>query len=113
MSKNKKNLNRLVELKLGNLMKQNVKNLCSYKFDEKEINALSYGMNFSLPIKTVDRVATYLGFEKYLNQLSKLQPISKQEEVRFKANLVSAAHNFCNVTPDQNFLINTKEIKDS
>ena len=34
-------------------------------------------------------------------------------EVRFKANLVSAAHNFCNVTRDQNSLIDTKEIKDS
>ena len=58
------------------------------------MNALSYGMNFSLPIKKVDRVATYLGFEKYLSQLSKLKPISKQEEVIYKANLVSVAHNF-------------------
>ena len=86
LSKNKKNLNRLIEMKFGNLIKQNVQNLSSYQLDEKELNCLSYGMNFSLPIKKVDRVATYLGFEKYLNQLSKLKPISKEEEVRFKAN---------------------------
>ena len=43
-------------------------------------------MNFSLPIKKVDQVATYLGFEKYLNQLLKLQPSSKQDEIDLKAN---------------------------
>ena len=70
-------------------------------------------MNFSLSIKKVDRVATYSGFEKYLNQLSKLKHVSKQKEVAFKANLGSVAHYFCEVTPDKDSIINTKEIKDS
>ena len=74
MAKNKTNLSRLVELKYSNLTKQNVKNLSSYKFDEKEMNAFSYGMNCLLSTKKVDRVATYLGFKKYLNQLSKFKP---------------------------------------
>ena len=63
-AKNKKNLNRLVELKFGNFTKQSIKNLSSHKFDEKDLTALSYGMNFSHTIKKVDQVATYLGFEK-------------------------------------------------
>ena len=113
LAKNKKNLNRLIELKFGNLTKQSVKNLSSYKFDEKELTALSYGMNFSLPIKKVDEVATYLGFEKYINQLLKLQPSSKQDEITLKANLVSAAHNFCKLKPEQSSVINTKEIRTS
>ena len=72
-AKNKKNLNRLVKLRFGNFTKQSIKSLSSHKFDEKDLTTLSYGMNFSLPIKKVDQVATYLGFEKYLNQLLKLQ----------------------------------------
>ena len=110
LAKNKKNLNRLVELKFGNFTKQSVKNLSSQKFDEKDLTALSYGMNFSLPAKKVDQVATYLGFEKYLNQLLKLQPSSKQDEVALKANLVSVAHNFCKLKPEHSSVINSKEI---
>ena len=59
-------------------------------------------MNFSLPIKKVDQIATYLGFEKYLNQLLKLQPSSKPDEIALKANLVSAAHNFCKLKHERN-----------
>ena len=100
-------------MKYGNLTKQNVLNLSSHKFEEKENIALSFGMNFSLPIKNVDKVATYLGFEKFLNQLSKLKPSTKQDEVALKANLVSIAHNFCNIKPEQSSVINTNEFRDS
>ena len=47
-SKNKINLNRLVNLKIGYLVKQNVRNQSSYKFHKKELNALNCGFNFSL-----------------------------------------------------------------
>ena len=78
------------------------------------MNALSYGMNFSLPIKKmIDGVATYLGFEKYINQLSEFKPISKQKEVIFKTNLVLVAHHFCKVPPNRNSFINTQQIRDS
>ena len=101
----------MVKVKFGNFTKQSIKNLSSRKFDEKDLTALSYGMNFSLPIKKVDQVATYLGFEKYLNQFLKLQPSSKLDEIALKANLVSAAHNFCKLKPEQSSVINTKDIK--
>ena len=70
-------------------------------------------MNFSLPIKKIDGVATYLGFEKYINQLSEFKPISKQKEVIFKTNLVLVAHYFCKVPPNRNSFINTQQIRDS
>ena len=98
----------MVKLKFGNFTKQSVKNLSSHKFDEKDLTVLSYGMKFSLTIKKVDKVSTYFGFEKYLNQLLKLQPSSKQDEIALKANLVSAAHNFCKLKPEQSSVTNTK-----
>ena len=74
--KNKSNLNRLIRLKFGYLLKQNVRNLLTYNFSKNELNALSYGMNFSLPVKRIDKAIVYLGFEKYLNQVFKLKYVS-------------------------------------
>ena len=48
-----------------------------------------------------------------MNQLLKLQPSSKQDEIALKANLVSAAHNFFKLKPEQSSVINTKEIRTS
>ena len=51
-------------------------------------------MNFSLPVRRIDKALVYLGFEEYLNQTSKLKSVSKDEEYSFKANLIATAHNF-------------------
>ena len=44
--KNDSSIKKLLNLKYGTCFKQNVTNLSKYNFDEKEINALSYGLNF-------------------------------------------------------------------
>ena len=40
-------------------------------------------------------------------------PSSKQDEIALEASLVSAAHNFCKLKPEQSYVINTKEIRAS
>ena len=87
-SKNTSNLKRLVELKFGSIAKQNVINLYSYKPDEKELYALSFGFNFALPQK-IDKDITYLEFENFLKQTMQHKPISKEAESCFKAKLVA------------------------
>ena len=46
-------------------------------------------------------------------QLLKLKPSSKLNEITLKINLVSVAHSFCKLKPEQNSVIKTKEIRDS
>ena len=66
-------------------------------------------MDFSLPVKRIDKAIVYLGFEKCLNQIPKLKSVSKDEEDSFKANLLATAHDFCNISLDQNSMMNNKE----
>ena len=103
-------MKRLVELKFGSIAKQNVINLYSYKPDEKELYALSFGFNFALPQK-IDKDITYLGFENFLKQTMQHKPISKEAESFFKANLVAEAHAFCEMKINHNSKIDAKEIK--
>ena len=62
--KNEKTINRLVKLKFGSLRKQNIINLSSYSLDDKENFGLSFGQNFSVPPKKVNKKSHILGFEK-------------------------------------------------
>ena len=71
--KNEKNLKRLVSFRYGSCPKHSVTNLSSYTLEEKELNALSYGLNFAIPTKKVNKELTYLGFESFLNQVSGLK----------------------------------------
>ena len=86
-SKNTSNLKRLVEFKFGTIAKQSVINLSSYKPDEKELYALSYGFNFTLPQK-IDKDITYLGFENFLKQTMQHKPINKLNLVLKQALLL-------------------------
>ena len=45
-SNNKLILDKLMKSKFGDLVKQNVGNILAYKFTDKELNVLSYGLNF-------------------------------------------------------------------
>ena len=108
--KNEKNINRLVRLKFGSLRKQNIVNLSSYKLDDKEEFALSFGQNFSVPPKKVNREEVYLGFEKYFKQVISHKPRNLNVAADFKANITALAHNYCKIIPNDNSLINTREI---
>ena len=59
-------------------------------------------------LKTLVAVIVY---KNSLNQISKRKYMSKDEEDSFKANLLATAHNFCNVSLDQNLMMNTKEVR--
>lgn len=52
-------------------------------------------MNVQIPNKNVNKGPTCLGIEKYLSQLLKPKPSSKQDEIALKAKIGSVAHNFC------------------
>ena len=110
--KNDSNIKRLLNLKYGTCLKQNVTNLSKYNFEEKEINALSYGLNFCIPPKNNNRELTYLGFENFLKQINTLKPIKPGNEMSFKANLVAIAHNYANTKPEKNFMLDTNEMSD-
>ena len=64
--KNDSNIKRLLNLKYGTCLKQNVTNLSKYNFEEKEMNALSYGLNFCIPPMKNNKELTYLDFENFL-----------------------------------------------
>ena len=61
--KNYSNTKRLLNLKYGSCPKQNVTNLSKYYFKEKEINALSYGLNFCIPPMKNNKELTYFDFK--------------------------------------------------
>ena len=97
-------------MKFGTCPKQNVINLSKYSLNEKELNALSYGLNFCIPPTKVNKELTYLGFENFLKQTGGHKPIKVGGEVTFKANLVALAHNYANTKPEKNLMVNTSEM---
>ena len=78
--------------------------------NEKELNALSYGLYFCIPTKKINKELGYLGFENFLSQISWLETKISNSFNNFKANLVAIAHNYTNTTPDKCQNINTKEM---
>ena len=110
--RNTVNLKKLVESKFGSIAKQNVINLSSYKLDENELYALSFGFNFALPRK-IEKDITYLGFENFIKQSIQHKPISEEAESCFKANIVAEAHNFCEMKTKHNSEIDGKQIKEA
>ena len=99
--KNEKNLKRLVSCRYGSYPKHSVINLSSYTLEEKDLNALSYGLNFAIPTKKVNKELTYLGFESFLNQVSGLKTKNGYDFNTFKANLVAIAHNYTKTIPEK------------
>ena len=87
--------------------------MSSYTLEEKEANALSFSLNFSIPPMKINKEFAYLGFEKFLKQVSTQKTSKLNGESTFKVNLLAMAHKFCNFTLDRNTLINTKEIKEA
>ena len=111
--KNDKNINRLVGLKFGSLSKQKIINLSSYALDDKKKFALSFGQKCSMSPKKVDGEEVYLGFEKFFKQVTTRKPRNLNEATSFKANITALAHNYCKITPNENSMVNTREIVDA
>ena len=82
--------------------------MSSYTLEEKEANALFFGLNFAIPPMKINEESAYLGFEKFLKQVTSQKTSKPNGESTFKANLLAMSHNFCNLTIDTNTLINTK-----
>ena len=97
-------------MELKSYPKHSVINLSSYTLEEKDLNALSYGLNFAIPTKKVNKELTYLGFESFLNQVSGLKTKNGNDFNTFKANLVAIAHNYTKTIPEKSQFINIKEI---
>ena len=73
---------------------------------------MSYGLNFCIPPKKVNKELTYLGFESFLKQTSAFKPIKVGNEMKFKANLSAMAHIYVNTKPEKNFMSDTNEMSE-
>ena len=71
-------------------------NLSSYKLKEIELDAVSYGLNFSIPPKKINKEQAYLEFENFLSKINWIKSKSSNSFYIFKANLVAIAQNYTN-----------------
>ena len=62
---------------------------------------MSYGLNFCIPPKKVNKELTYLGFESFLKHTSAVKPLKFGNKMTFKANLAAMAHNYANTKPEK------------
>ena len=108
--KNHQSLNFLKSRKFGTIEKQHITNLSSYKLSDNEEFALSFGLNFSLPIVKVDRERVLSSFEMYYTKVNKHVPVNKAERTAFKSNLGYLAHGYTKAQSDKSLVVPVKEI---
>ena len=110
---NNKSLNFLKSQRYGNLKRQHVHNMSSYQLSEKQKLTLSLGLNFSLPVKKINREEVITSFEVFNYRMSKHVAISRQKEKVFKSTLGFLAHRYTNAKVDVNPCVPIKELRQS
>ena len=97
-AKNESTISRLQRFRFGDNISPSaihVNNLSSYSLSDQELFVLSHGMNFSLPPKSLNRLAVFAEFEVLMGQLKHHTPISIVKKQELQARLVDIAHSYC------------------
>ena len=111
--KNNQSLNFLKSRRFGTVKKQHINNLSSYQLTDEEKLALSFGLNFSLPVTKVNREEVITAFEMFHSQMKRHVPLSNAEEKIFKTSLGSLAHGYTTSKVDINPFVPVKNIRRS
>ena len=112
-NKNNQSLNFLKSRRFGTVKKHHINNLSSYQLSEEEETALSFGLNFSLPVSKVNREEIITSFEMFYSQVRRHVPASRAELKIFNTSLGALTHGYTRSKVDVNPLVPVQSIKKS